>query len=64
MCFVFALKIDTFANEFLMVIIKPGREVYREALHLQVKRPSAITDACPKPFGLTILQHGLVFIGT
>ena len=50
-----ALNIDTFANSYLMVYIGPGREVFRNVLHLQVNRPSAIVAACPKRFGLKII---------
>ena len=42
------LKIDTFANSFLMVSIEPGCEVCRKEFNLQVKRPSTIAAACPK----------------
>ena len=59
-----ALNIDIFANSFLMVSIEPGREVCRKALNSQVNRPSAIAAASPKRICLTILQHGLVCIGT
>ena len=57
-----ALKIDKFSNSFLMVSIEPGGEVYREAFHLQVKRPSAIAAACPRRLGVTIVRPDLVCI--
>ena len=59
-----AFKIDTFAKSFLLVYIEPGREVFRKTLYAQVKRKIAIEAACPKRFGLTILQLNLVCIGT
>ena len=59
-----ALKIDIFANSFLMVSIDPGCEVCRKELNLQVKIPSSIATACPKRFVLTILRPDLVSIGS
>ena len=37
MWYMFALKIDTFANSFLMVSIEPGRKGFRKALHWKAK---------------------------
>ena len=59
-----ALKIDKFANSFLMVSIDMCSEVFRKALNWKVKIPSAIASAFPKLFGLTILRPYLVCIGT
>ena len=63
MWYIVALKINTFADSFLMVFIEPSHEVCRKALHWQVKRPSAIADVCSKRFGLTIIRPYLACIG-